>query len=1160
MWTLYFAVLGGNILKCRMPKMEAQLSVVCVLFALAALPSVNGYLFDYGGTSRDSVLPTQNDVSVEVKLASPFTYYGKKYDSIFINDNGVLSFGKKFDQYVWETLPLFKQPDDRNVLIAPLLADVDVTNTGTIFYGQAREGRVLQDATALVSQYFVRHSDFKPKNMLIVTWDKVGFQGSTAEDPVTNTFQCVVISDAINTFAFFLYEDISWTTAVSAGGDPQTGSGSDLPQVGFDSGDWRNYEILRVQSDYGGFSSLPLTSNVDPAIPPGLFIFHVSGSQVESPECSRKADPQVYPRYASILGGSKLTFGGSCFSKNDDIKFRFSDKDDPNLALSDPDGCEFVSAYQATCIAPMMYRIGEVKASLSINSGTWRHTSFTLMPIDSVPPGVLRVDPWTEKWYSATDENVQITWDKSVFNDTVNVTVMSYREKTAGNPEWVYTLVGGDVPNSGAYTIQVGANPAITPDNVMGVLRVTDGSEVSEFALSSSLHFLGYLLGEEAYQRDPRAWSNKYCEQWYEEDKKKGEFVNDLNACPCSLEQALADQARFVASPYCDSTKQPPERLEALDYCFARPEIKHCVLGVFRHSTEADSECCYDGAGNLVYAQDSIYGSFSSRISRFSGAVPGLSSAATDLVPYIFCNVIGKDDNHYYRQLRPTRDCRDYEPVRPAMVYGDPHFVTFDDMGYTFNGLGDFILVRTVSRDRFEGRFVKVIDDSGNFRNATVLAALAVMQEGQTDKRFEIKRDEITLMTLSVGRSGTLQDIRGSDYQQYPDFFVIFPENDGSGIVPIMIILLRESQIGLVVEASEDGLSAMVLLPSEYKGMHTVEGLFGNWDEDKSNDLKGSDGQRQTDMTPEAIYEGFGQSWRTDDSLFTDREDVDGTYRPIFQPPTGGVSEQELKRVCGDDKSCRFDYAVTGKETMARGTAEDAMYFKKAMAASNKLLMCPFPPTPSHGEKRFVGEAPHHAPGSTIRYECDKGYIFLGNSQRECNEKGEWSDTSTPSCTEIKCGTLNAPEDGSMEVTEKGGVISATFECDKGMKLEGSEKRTCAADNRWTGEETKCVEDGGGGNTAVIVVVIIIVIIVVCVVGGGVYYYLKKRRSSESRRVTRPSDSAYKPVATPASEGKDVEMGVKKDKPGDEDSDVKDKDKEEGEETKALKGEEKDSD
>ena len=61
------------------------------------------------------------------------------------------------------------------------------------------------------------------------------------------------------------------------------------------------------------------------------------------------------------------------------------------------------------------------------------------------------------------------------------------------------------------------------------------------------------------------------------------------------------------------------------------------------------------------------------------------------------------------------------------------------------------------------------------------------------------------------------------------------------------------------------------------------------------------------------------------------------------------------------------------------------------------VLMCPYIPTPARGSKTFV-EATNHAPGSVIEFKCDDGYIFLGESHRECKENQQWSDASEPSC------------------------------------------------------------------------------------------------------------------------------------------------------------------
>lgn len=60
---------------------------------------------------------------------------------------------------------------------------------------------------------------------------------------------------------------------------------------------------------------------------------------------------------------------------------------------------------------------------------------------------------------------------------------------------------------------------------------------------------------------------------------------------------------------------------------------------------------------------------------------------------------------------RPTQDCVSYQPPAVAAVFGDPHVMTFDNLQYTFNGKGEFVLVRVQnSEQRFDvqGRFEEV--------------------------------------------------------------------------------------------------------------------------------------------------------------------------------------------------------------------------------------------------------------------------------------------------------------------------------------------------------------------------------------------------------------------------------------------------------------------
>lgn len=46
-----------------------------------------------------------------------------------------------------------------------------------------------------------------------------------------NTFQTILITDGIVSFAMFNYEEINWTTGTASGGDPLTGLGGVMAQV-----------------------------------------------------------------------------------------------------------------------------------------------------------------------------------------------------------------------------------------------------------------------------------------------------------------------------------------------------------------------------------------------------------------------------------------------------------------------------------------------------------------------------------------------------------------------------------------------------------------------------------------------------------------------------------------------------------------------------------------------------------------------------------------------------------------------------------------------------------------------------------------------------------------------------------------------------------------
>lgn len=125
--------------------------------------------------------------------------------------------------------------------------------------------------------------------------------------------------------------------------------------------------------------------------------------------------------------------------------------------------------------------------------------------------------------------------------------------------------------------------------------------------------------------------------------------------------------------------------------------------------------------------------------------VPTLSQWFNDIVPKYLCclwqeeQAVGCETLRFER--RPTQDCVAYQAPGIAGVYGDPHFVTFDDVEYTFNGKGEFVLVKsTTLTDNLEiqGRFEQMDDNAYGEVRATQLTS--VVARGNSSTVIEVRR------------------------------------------------------------------------------------------------------------------------------------------------------------------------------------------------------------------------------------------------------------------------------------------------------------------------------------------------------------------------------------------------------------------------------------
>jgi len=185
-----------------------------------------------GGNANNAGNPTgRNDDGFSGPIALGYTlqnFFGADYSSIFINNNGNVTFNGGLAVYTPEGPQGAAQP-----VIAPFFADVDTrgANSGVV------------------------HVNRSIANETIITWDHVGYYGST--DNKFDTFQLVIRGANFATPAGegqigFFYGDMNWETGNASEGTG--GFGGHPAAVGF--GDGQQNGFILAGSTLNGISGI----------------------------------------------------------------------------------------------------------------------------------------------------------------------------------------------------------------------------------------------------------------------------------------------------------------------------------------------------------------------------------------------------------------------------------------------------------------------------------------------------------------------------------------------------------------------------------------------------------------------------------------------------------------------------------------------------------------------------------------------------------------------------------------------------------------------------------------------------------------------------------------------------------------------------------------
>lgn len=976
-----------------------------------------------------------------LKFRLPF--FGFSYEYIWIQRDGYITFNKGMQTYRFP-LQLPIQPTDTFVqedpsLMAPFFAMQDISTetpdagvyfrivnlADTLGYFDP-EYELLRDRIRLdFREGMIGATDFVPKWAMIVTWRNMTIANRRTERPLkTNTYQAVIATDEIRTYAMFNYEQIEWITHL----DNYDGLKGAAAFVGFNAGNTTRSFEFKPYSQHQRVSMLPsggYGNNIR-----GRYYFQVDEEVWPGACIDKKLEPNLrdrlpltfFPRYGHMLGGTLVDVTGPCLDPGSIIFCRFD-----NFKAE----AVFRDTNRATCISPPFMYHGYVDLTISVDDRIEFVGRFYIQPPEVAEEDVIVID---NKDRQESPNELELKWRPQKLswrNDTsVTISLWGYRENMNVYPSLTYinTLVPSARLGQSQYRMDLSAfrdrDDYENQDLLFGFIAInlTNPTALGRNMRQSPVIWsrpmpLAWYFKPQWIRSIGYGYKEHFCSQWFERESFADRFAASVWRCPCTLNQVGIDRGRFSPDLQCNIIDRRCDT-------FHRDAL-HCINTGRPSIGGSGQTCCYDDQGELIQTADTIFGGRPSRAFVYGKhpfkirmMIPSLSTWVHDISPFFYCCLWqSKKDNaescQNYNYYRTSQDCSLYQPPVVGSVYGDPHMITFNKNNYTFNGKGEYVLVHTDdAKVKFDvqARFEQVPRRLRNYPSipATQLTAIAAQDNFSSIVEFRIRplaarwRYHIYVLVDNEyifwwDKSMQVQNFRGVTLYQ------------PAGLQNMShIIAMFDSGAGVEVMSIDGYMTAHVYLPQDFQGI--TGGLLGNYSRRglQIDDLVSPTGVRYGPRTPvDVLHRGFAQEWRLTEA---ERRGIGRTlfshsavryamydnprFMPEFQippmlPPELMHLQPELDSICSDSISCIYDYVVSyGNRELATATKKfETIAFEISNMATKQVVRCPALPKPANGMK----SENRYWPGKQVRFSCDVGYRLVGYEARYCREDGLWS-------------------------------------------------------------------------------------------------------------------------------------------------------------------------
>ena len=238
-----------------------NLLLVLLLVAAADVtipsPAAAVSLGSYPGLT--ALAPNDDSSSGAVPLGFTLSFFGHDYSSVYVNNNGNVTFDSPQGTYTPYGLS-----STTRVIIAPFFADVDTRTGGTVSYGTI---------------------DYGGRVAFCVQWRDVGYY--SGHNDKTNSFELILVdrSDVSrgDFDAVFRYERIQWETGDASGGSGGFGGAS--ATVGYANGSGMTGTFFDQEGSGVNGSLLDSGPNalVSAGSSPGVLLFHLEPGSLAAP-------------------------------------------------------------------------------------------------------------------------------------------------------------------------------------------------------------------------------------------------------------------------------------------------------------------------------------------------------------------------------------------------------------------------------------------------------------------------------------------------------------------------------------------------------------------------------------------------------------------------------------------------------------------------------------------------------------------------------------------------------------------------------------------------------------------------------------------------------------------------------------------------------------